>query len=48
MEEINNVCNVQSEIMFVGSLYKSPDLYVTYGNFMRPQYDFSDEEYRTW
>ena len=43
MEEINNVCNVQSEIMFVGSLYKSPDLYVTYGNFMRPQYDFSDE-----
>lgn len=43
MEEINNVCNVQSEIMFVGSLYKSPDLYVTYGNFMRPKYDFSDE-----
>ena len=43
MEEINNVCNVQSEIMFVGALYKSPDLYVTYGNFMRPKYDFSDE-----
>ena len=41
MEEINNVCNVQSEIMFVGALYKSPDLYVTYGNFMRPKYDFS-------
>ena len=29
--------------MFVGALYKSPDLYVTYGNFMRPKYDFSDE-----
>lgn len=46
MEENSNVCNVQSEIMFVGALYKSPDLYVTYGNFMRPKYDFSDEVVR--
>ena len=34
--------NVQGEILFVGSLYKNPDLYVSYGNFMRSQYDFSD------
>ena len=27
---------------FVGSLYTEPDLYVSYGNFMRSKYDFSD------
>lgn len=27
---------------FVGSLYAEPDLYVSYGNFMRSRYDFSD------
>ena len=27
---------------FVGSLYAEPDLYVSYGNFMRSKYDFSD------
>ena len=49
MTENNNVnieviepTNIQSEIMLVGSLYKNPDLYVSYGNFMRSQYDFSD------
>lgn len=44
--ENDNVCNVQAEIMFIGALYNSPDLYVTYGNFMRPKYDFSDEVVR--
>lgn len=29
--------------MLVGSFYKQPDLYVSYGNFMRSKYDFSDE-----
>ena len=27
-------------------MFKSPDLYVTYGNFMRPQYDFADKATR--
>lgn len=40
--ELIEATNVQSEIMFVGALYKQPDLYVSYGNFMRSQYDFSD------
>ena len=26
----------------MGCLYKSPDLFVNYGNFMRSKYDFSD------
>ena len=34
--------NIQSEMCFVGSLYKSPDLFVSYGNFMRSKYDFAD------
>lgn len=40
--ELIEPTNVQSEILLVGSLYKNPDLYVSYGNFMRSQYDFSD------
>ncbi len=44
MENINELkdTNVQSEICFLGALYKNPDAYVTYGNFMRSKYDFSD------
>lgn len=40
--ELIEPTNVQAEIMFVGSLYKNTDLYVSYGNFVRSQYDFSD------
>lgn len=40
--EIIEPTNVQAEILFVGSLYKNADLYVSYGNFMRSEYDFSD------
>lgn len=44
MDNINELkdTNVQSEFCFVGALYKNPDAYVTYGNFMRSKYDFSD------
>ncbi len=43
MEEKDfNTSNVQSEICFVGALYKKPDLYVSFGNLMRSKYDFSD------
>ena len=34
--------NVQNEILFVGSLYKKPDLIVEYGHYIREKYDFSD------
>lgn len=44
LSETNEISliNVQAEICFVGALYSEPDLYVSYGNFMRSQYDFSD------
>lgn len=45
-EEIKSTSNIQTEMCLVGSLYKQPDLYVSYGNFMRSQYDFSDEATR--
>lgn len=41
--DIKSVNNIQAEILLVGSMYKQPDLYVSYGNFMRSKYDFSDE-----
>ncbi len=34
--------NISAEICFVGSLYKNPDLFVSYGNFVRSKYDFED------
>lgn len=38
--------NPQAELLFVGSLYKSPDLYISYGTYIRSKYDFSDEATR--
>jgi len=38
--------NVQAELCLVGALYSEPDLYVSYGNFMRSKYDFSDDAVR--
>lgn len=35
-------CNVQAEILFVGSIAKDLDLIVNYSTFMRSKYDFSD------
>lgn len=35
--------NVQNEVLFVGSFYANPNLYVEYGRFVRPKYDLSDE-----
>lgn len=42
-EEVRSVNNIQAEILLVGCMYKKPDLYISYGNFMRSKYDFSDE-----
>ena len=38
--------NPQAELLFVGALYKSPDLYISYGIYIRSKYDFSDEATR--
>lgn len=35
--------NIQSEICLVGSLYKNPDLYISWGQYIRSKYDFDDE-----
>lgn len=37
-----SICNKNAELCLVGSLYKEPELYVTYGNVIRSKYDFSD------
>ena len=44
MENENELkdCNIQNEMLFIGALLRSPDLFVNYGNFMRSKYDFSD------
>lgn len=41
--EVNNITN---EILFVGSIYKQPDLLVEYGTYIRSKYDFADEATR--
>jgi hypothetical protein len=35
--------NIQNEILLVGSMYKNPDLYVSWGQYIRSKYDFDDE-----
>ncbi len=43
MEEVTiKTNNISAEMCFVGALYTNPDLYVSYGNFMRSKYDFVD------
>lgn len=45
-EEIKDkdlVCHIPTEVMFVGAMYKQPDLLVSYGQYIRSKYDFSDE-----
>lgn len=34
--------NIQAELLFVGSFFKEPDLYLTYGGTTKSVYDFSD------
>lgn len=38
--------NVQSELLFVGSFFKQPDLYLTYGGTTKSKYDLSDDGMR--
>ena len=41
-----NKTNVQSECLMVGSFFKNPDLYLTYGGTTKSKYDLSDEATR--
>ena len=38
--------NVNVELIFCGCMYKSPDLYIKYGQSIKSKYDFSDEACR--
>lgn len=40
------VINVQNEFLFVGAIYKDPDLFIEHGQYIRSKYDFSDEATR--
>ena len=42
-EQQSEYINVQSEYLFVGSLYKNPDQYLLYGESIRSNYDFGDD-----
>jgi len=42
MAENEVVANVQNEMMFVGVLYKHPDLYIEYERFIKSKYYFTD------
>lgn len=41
MDNELRVSNLQAEMCFMGCLLQEPDNYVTYGNYIRSQYDFS-------
>lgn len=38
----DGVANIQNEFLFVGAIYKQPDLMVEYGQYVKSKYDFSD------
>ena len=38
--------NVQTELLFCGSMYKEPDLYLSYGESIKSKYDLSDSATR--
>ena len=45
-DKVDRIADVTNEILFVGSMYAKPDLFVEYGLYVRSQYDFSDEATR--
>ena len=38
-----DITNINNEILFVGSFYKKPDLFIEYGQYIRTKYDLFDE-----
>jgi replicative DNA helicase len=45
-QQEKDIRNIQNEILLVGSLFKDPDLYVSWGQYIRSKYDFDDEATR--
>ena len=43
MIQIEIISNITNEILFVGSIFKKPDLFIEYGHNVRSKYDFYDE-----
>lgn len=43
MSSEDKLKNIHNEILFVGCLYKQPDMYLKYGEYVRSKYDFSDD-----
>jgi hypothetical protein len=41
--EVKDINNIQNEILLVGCFYKNPDLYVSWGQYIRSKYDLDDE-----
>lgn len=42
-EDVSNISGAQAEMLFIGAVYKNPDLLVEYEPNIRSKYDFSDE-----
>jgi len=43
LSEQDFAVNVQSEYLFIGGLYKKPDMYLMFGESIRSKYDFGDD-----
>lgn len=41
--EKKDVVNIQNEILTVGAIFKNTDLFIEYGRFIKPEFDFCDE-----
>lgn len=46
MQTEKKMNDIPNEILFVCTLFKDPELYIEFGNFIRPKYDFDDDHTR--
>lgn len=46
MENNNPTSNIINEVLFVGCMYKNPELLIEYSQYVRSKYDFEDEAVR--
>ncbi len=43
MVDKTEIANIQNEIMLVGCLFKKPDIFIEYGQYVKSKYDFLDD-----
>nr|DAJ66646.1 MAG TPA: replicative helicase [Caudoviricetes sp.] len=43
---IPDISNITNELLLVGSIYKKPELFIEYGQYIKSKYDFFDEATR--